>query len=359
MTGGGAFNGFDAFSPDPACSKQDDFGGDWADNWKTLEPIQAEQDVQHVDLPEKLRQLIKFCWKSATPMKSERGHLGRVQIGGGQRAVQHDARLNAVQGSFMPNSYAARTAPYVKQVQPLSPGKVTITSDVNRHLQGVPTDWKTHDQLTRVSAYTLRGDTRDPETVKGHRGFQPPITRTDKYYVDTVIYPEFNGYMQRRFGTEVSKDDFDRALVYTCCEDERRLLNNFFVWRGLVEREAYHAGRMLASETLKGYISTTRSVKVAKSFAKKNGWVYVLLVKGGFVIPDKGSHYWTEEFGEQEIAFPGAVPWEGVFGFRHLEQNSSKFTGPVYLRKGFKFRNPKAFTQVFELLSGKKQHSKK
>jgi hypothetical protein len=76
-----------------------------------------------------------------------------------------------------------------------------------------------------------------------------------------------------------------------------------------VENEAYHIGRMLANETLKGYISTTRSVTVATGFAVGGGgpgWVYVLQLCGGFLIDQVGklAEEWVKLWTEQEIAFP-------------------------------------------------------
>ena len=57
--------------------------------------------------------------------------------------------------------------------------------------------------------------------------------------------------------------------------------------------------------------------------------------------------------GEGEIAYPGALPWNEVFGFRRSVK--CLFTGPVYLRQGFAARNPTAYQQIYELLSGKPQ----
>jgi hypothetical protein len=42
--------------------------------------------------------------------------------------------------------------------------------------------------------------------------------------------------------------------------DERRLPVNYFAWRSMTNYEAFHLGRMLADETLKGYISRRTGV---------------------------------------------------------------------------------------------------
>jgi hypothetical protein len=112
--------------------------------------------------------------------------------------------------------------------------------------------------------------------------------------------------------------------VATANSDERRVLVNYFAWRSMTNYEAFHLGRMLADETLKGYISTTRAVTVARKFAKANGWVYLTRVRGGFLVPDKGTgtgvlKEWVKKFGEQEVALPGTLKWKDVFGFRQVD----------------------------------------
>jgi hypothetical protein len=219
----------------------------------------------------------------------------------------------------------------------------------------VPTDWKTHEELKRVNGYTFRGDTRDPLTIEKANGFQPPITRTDQQYVDNVIFPMFQSYMKRRFQMDVSKDQFERVYKEKVQPNEKMVLHNFFVWRSMVENEAYHLGKMLADETLKGYISTSRAVTVAKGFAgEKGGYVYLTLINGGFLVPDKEKHQWTKVFGEQEVALPASVPWSKIFAFRNVGSDGM-FTGPVYFRKGFQQRNANAYREAYELLSGKVQ----
>src|SRR5581483_6990324 len=96
---------------------------------------------------------------------------------------------------------------------------------------------------------------------------------------------------------------------------------------------------------------------VAKGFAADSGWVYVTLVQGGFLVPDKGKHVWTSVFGEQEIALPAPIPWSNVFGFRKVARlpGGVKFVGPVYLRRRLQAKNAKIHTECYELLSGKVQ----
>jgi len=85
------------------------------------------------------------------------------------------------------------------------------------------------------------------------------------------------------------------------------------------------------------------------------GWVYLVLIKGGFVVPDKGKHAWTGIFGEQEIAMPGAVSWAHVYGYRHVGKGKFNPASPIALRKGLKEDEPKVFKEAYDLLSGKSQ----
>ena len=84
------------------------------------------------------------------------------------------------------------------------------------------------------------------------------------------------------------------------------------------------------------------------------GWVYCLLERGGYLVPPKGKIEWTKLFGEQEVAFPGAISWENVVGCRKVN-DQAMFEGPVFLRPGFFKTDPKAAEQIYALLSGKKQ----
>ena len=137
-------------------------------------------------------------------------------------------------------------------------------------------------------------------------------------------------------------------------DEAKRVMMSFSIWRALADSEALHAGRMVASEALKGHISTTRAVSVAKHFAKAGGWVYMVLVQGGFLLPAKGKHVWTQIFGEQEIAMPVLIPWSNVFAFRQVQpQGMNKFAGPLYYRRGFDKQNPDVFKASYDLLSGK------
>lgn len=346
---------FDCWHPDPqfGLKEQDGFK-----EWKggNLPMIKAESGLPQVDLPAQLEHMIKYCWQKAAP--SAGASRGRVQIGGAARQAQ----LDSMHKSMNPADIfkAARTkiagSAYTKQVQPMMPfpgPEIAGTA----HLKGVAQDWKLMENMERVSAYTFRGDTRPLAAVKAAGGFQPPITRTDSWYVDNVVFPQFASYMKRRFNVDVPKFMFEAAYAQQGGgPDAQGVLRNFIVWQSMVQTETFHLGRMLASEALKGYTSTTRATGVAKGFAGNGGWVYLTLVQGGYLVPDKGKHEWTGIFGEQEIALPAAIPWSNIFAFRQVAKTGSrKFAGPIYIRRGFEARNRTAFQESYQLLSGRVQ----
>lgn len=321
------------FAAEEKPGMQDWQGGD-------LPFIPAEGNLQQPGLPRELQALINHPWRRATP----RGpRMGGVTMG---KPVLNWAKQQGM----------IQEQPYFKQVAPLHSPASPIQSATTA-LREKP-EWKKIGELQRVNAYTFRGDRRPPMEIGKAGGFQPPITRTDSQYVEGTIYKQFAHYMNQRFGVEVPKDEFLRAYAQTVTQpSDRDLIRSYLSWAGLVQGESYHLGIMLAQEDLKAYISTTRAVTVAKGFAASgaDGYVYVTRVVGGFLIPGRGAHAWTELYGEQEIAHLGPVAWSEVFAFRQVGRKSAKFTGPLSIRKGLLKSNPAAYQEIFALLSGKKQ----
>lgn len=349
---------FECWHPSPEFALKE---ADGFKEWKggALNIIKAEAGLPLVDLPAQLEHMVKYCWQKASG-PSAGVTRGRVQISGARQN-----RLDTMAKSMNPADIfkQARTKlqgqSYVPQVQPMKPFAGPPGMAGIDHLKGIATDWRLMEHMERVSAYTFRGDTRPLAAVKTAGGFHPPITRTDTWYVDNVIFPQFASYMKRRFQVDVSKGMFDQAYAQQGgTSDAHRVLQNFVVWQSLVQNETYHLGRMLADEALKGYTSTTRATGVAKGFAGIGGWVYLTLVQGGYLVPEKGRHAWTAIFGEQEVALPASIPWANVFGFRRVAKGADggkKFAGPIYFRKGFAARNADAFHESYQLFSGKVQ----
>jgi hypothetical protein len=246
-----------------------------------------------------------------------------------------------------------------------SKGKV---EPAEAHLKGVARDWQLAKDLQRISAYTFRGDDREPHLVMKQGGFNPPSTRTDDNYLRNTVYDLFVGYMARRLNAPpdfVSKDAFVMAVKGAIpSPEDRKWWTEYVIWRAMEDQEKFHPGRMVAYEALKGYISTSRSVNVAKGFALRregavSGWVYMVLVEGGIVIPGAG-HTWCKFEGEQEIAYPGSLKWEKIYGLRQVGYDSHgeiRFMSnqPLLLRKGFQQQDPEGFKGCYAVLSGKPQ----
>jgi len=320
---------FDTYPPSAKYAAVEQDGIMTSKKTKLLKMIKGPKSLPPVDLPAHFRHMVSHCWTSAKPAKDGPG--SGLRIGGHRGASREDYR------------------PMV------SPTKQPMAS---AYLDGIAKDWKIHEEFNRVNAFTFRGETshRKPADVRGADGFHPPVTRTDDWYIENKVAPEFSSYMKRRFGMDVDAATFLAAYKRVAVDDTAKtLLAHFLLWKGLLEGESLHLGRMLANELMKGYISTTREITVAKGFARPGGTVYLVLCRGGFEIPVKGDHQWTTIFGEQEIALPGKIPWDHVFGFRRMRPDVSKFEGPIYFRKGFEAKHKKAFETAKDLFSGKPQ----
>lgn len=335
------------------------FGGDF-DAWEPLTRYVKEEQLGNVAYngPELPAITTKTALPPVVPLQALFGDLlERVWV-----AAQKPTgpQRNFLAQTRRSNAPATRHYPLVAPTA--SPALGMLPADKVKHLHNLANDWQLHKNLDRVSGYFFRGDGRAPDQIKTAGGFFPPSTRNDDAYIKGVVYEQFSSYMKRRFGkdlkTTVTPDQFlaiVRRSVLT--DDARDTLHFYTAWRAIVEREEMHLGRMLAEEALKGYISTTRAVTVAKGFAckreSKSGWVYCLAVLGGFVVPQKGKTQWTSIFGEQEVAACRPIPWTGVAAARAVQ--NGKFVGDIYIRSGFDRIDPGPFEKIFKLLSGKKQ----
>jgi hypothetical protein len=286
-----------------------------------------------------LQALLDHAWQSSTPDKA--APRGAIPLASSRTATA--SAISASHRTYTPVP-VTRSAAFDAQKN-LAPHLKTAFAQ----------DWSLQKTIPRVRAFAFRGDTRAPRAIKQAHGFLPPISRTDAHYLKSAIYPQFSKWLKDKTGAEITWDHFESCINRKIpVGDVRKDFIHYGIWRALVEREQFQLGRMLAEEALKGFISTTRATTVAKGYAKENGWVYVVLVDGGYLVPDKGAHPWTSIFGEQEIAVPGAVPWDKVQGFRQVGE-SRKFTGPVYLRNDFDASESDAAAQCHRLLSGMKQ----
>lgn len=326
-------------------------------DWRSVstEAILTGDNLPIVDLPARLVELVESCWKAASVSRGK----ARSGLQVGANKPQPAANSWKPEDIIAAKKYQERTAPYTKAVNPTQPiveKKGGLFDDIPlapAAKQGIASDWQLMKPLERISAFTFRGDSRGPAEIAAANGFFPPVTRTDTAYVDSVIFPQFESYMLRRFQIKISKEEFLGA--FTAYKHKNRtdipVIQAYFLWRALVEHEALHIPRMVLFEALKGYISTSRAISVAWEFShKKNGWVYLTRVRGGYRIPTAAEAEWVGAYErEHEVAFPGQLPWEDIFAFR--KTGSPKFTGPLYVRNGLREKHPVAWDKVLRAFS--------
>ena len=298
-----------------------------------------------------VQSLVKSLWKRAEPEQdAERGPL---RIGAARQAAIEKKE------SFVQRMQRERKffTPYKQHVAP------TGADSFNEGEMAL--DWKEMDQIQRISAFTFRGDRDGPNTVINSRGgFKPPATRTDRSYLEGAIYEHFASYLNRRYGRELTKQDFLAAVDQTVGgRAAQETLVAYMLWRKLVEKEQFHLGRMTVDECLKAFISTSTSLPVSMYFATgqgtmgATGWMYVTLVGSGFSVPnyavgDGNNHKWAT--GEHEIAKMGPIAPADIVGFRHVADLHT-LDGPVYFRESFRKSESHPFARIFDILSGMKQ----
>lgn len=181
------------------------------------------------------------------------------------------------------------------------------------------------DEVPRIIAYAFRGDARTPEQMRDAGGFWPNATRQDQA---KQISQKLSG------GKGKTEEEWSK--------------------------DALNLKGHIGDPFLKGYVSTSKSIKVAKGFAQDCAgsspvsYVYVLFVEGGFNIPKKGVPW--EMFSEHEIAFPGGFDWDDVVAYRKIDVAAQKFTGDIFLRPGALKDEPAELKkEIMALLSGKPQ----
>ncbi|TCJ17188.1 hypothetical protein EZJ19_04345 [Parasulfuritortus cantonensis] len=315
----------------------------------TLGYINSKSKLPMLPLPPAMQKMLDHAWTAASPAAG--ASRSGVQMGGHRQGVAVKQPAPGYQKINTPAIIAKADQGFHNS---------QVASGATHLKSTFATDWALHKGFDRVRAFTFRGDKRDPLAIKNAGGFKPPITRTDDWYVENVVYKQFSRWLKDRAGMDITWPQFRDAIQKSIPDQTmKQAVWHYGTWRMMVDLEQFHLGRMLAEEAMKGFISTTRAVTVAKGYASNSstaGWVYVTRIDGGYVVPDQAKHQWTTIFGEQEIAMPGAVTWENVMGFRQVTKGAfPKFTGPIYLRDHFVSEEKDAAEKVYKLLSGKKQ----
>jgi hypothetical protein len=131
--------------------------------------------------------------------------------------------------------------------------------------------------------------------------------------------------------------------------------------------------RFLGGQFLGEFISTSKSVAIARMFANAtwsgntmipnstDGWVYACFVEGAIDIPPRGNYTGQDgttnyrvPYNEQELAVPGMLEWDDVVACRKVLQGG-KFTGPLYVNPALQDSDSTAAPRIYDLLSGKSQ----
>ena len=315
------------------------------DAWKIIEPRKSPAIG---DLPHLVKTLIESTWKRSIPLddptKLESYQKNPMTLSFANR----DSR-NVVMGA-RGNTVVPPRQTFAPEVRPTKSNIPTTMGNKDK----IASDWDLFNTIKRINAVTFRGDGRTPrEVIIRSQGFHPPNTRTDDYYLNEV-YKAFAWYMLQRYQRVVDINDFKTALDSTSRNlADKNLIVDYFMWRTLCDREANHLGRMVENECLKGYISTARSIDTAVQFAtdcaKREGWIYLVVVNGGFIVPWGEKQKWGS--GEAEIAQWGPIPDERVVGFMHT--NKYLPNSQIFIRRSFRQSEPKAFKAAFDVMSGK------
>lgn len=238
----------------------------------------------------------------------------------------------------------------------------------------------------RVIGYGFRGDTRSPGDIKGAGGFLPNYTRVDhnaqleaklakgleEYYAlrkDPKNYGVLKTWVEKdggewnlyrivrnpKFRKFIDADWIDGLYAARRSPKCPTLAEWFKLNSGALDLESF-----IVDQHFRGFVSTTKSICVAKAFATGltatpgPGWIYACFVEGAFDFGLQDEHKWLTHQ-EQELCMPGMLDWEDVVACRHVLANGT-FDGAVWMRKTFLHSDLQAATDVLELLSNK-QHS--
>lgn len=131
------------------------------------------------------------------------------------------------------------TQTYHPQVRPVRPDIQTALPNKD----AIASDWKVVNTMERTNAVAFR---RPPvEVVLKYKGFQPPVTRPDAWYLENAVFPAFADYLDRRYKRKIAQKDFLAAVRGGApSAADQKLLVEYTTWRQITVREAAHIGRM-------------------------------------------------------------------------------------------------------------------
>ncbi len=310
-------------------------------------------------IPLLILRMIRSTWEYTSPAwdnvkGSQAGHVAHgITIGKREHRYGIGSHRDATTGPKI-EGLGLFTAPVRPTVPVNAQGVQHGYVSTQPNDSAIATDWNLHETIPRTNAVTFRGDSRSPkDVISVAGGFYPPVTRKDRPYLEKNLFQGFADYMMRRYGRTIELERFLEAHDKTAVKrEDKHLFADFMTWKKITESEAGHLGRMVETELLKGYISTARRIDTSLGFATyggvQDGWLYLVVVHSGFIVPNDGEYWGTEE---SEIAQWGRIPAERIVGFVKVPKNQVP-SGPIYIRRSFRFNEVEAFRHMFKVMSG-------
>jgi Abnormal spindle-like microcephaly-assoc'd, ASPM-SPD-2-Hydin len=250
-----------------------------------------------------------------------------------------------------------------------------------------------HNAIKRVSCFGFRGETRSPDKIKESTdkksgGMLAGVTRSD----DSAFIDEYGEDKIFKSGNRAGErardaaDELDKLLEKLTTAPLEQPLTKQTIDPGYLDfiktLDIMHLGKYVMHQDFKGYVSTSRSTSIAKAFATFYSnddedvtvYCYAVRCRGGFFLESylppqvnaanlkeraeylQDQHLFYSAF-EQEVAAPGAIWWENIVGMRVIRctREGPFFLGPVFLKEDLMWEDNHAFSELFELLSGKSQ----
>jgi hypothetical protein len=329
------------------------------DKWPTVVPVHGPRVPHKGEVEYAIEKMIKISWEFAEPAAG----VLRGQAGG------HNYNPAVVGTRGMPQSLATVFVPPVGYQPQVRPTVRVLEVNMPDH-SAIAQDWDFHLNLERTNAVAFRADKRPPYDILVKKppppwspGFNPPITRQmskEPNYLKNTIYSAFRSYLKRRYDRDIGVDNltFVAALNKELVTPEtQELVYEYLVWLSITKKESAHMGRRVEYEGLKEWISTSRCLDASLAFALMGspptpGWMYIVIVWGGYVVPFRLTEDEVWGTHEAEIAQFGSIPAERIVGFCHFDDYAAPDTS-IFIRKSFRKDEPAACDAMFDALSGK------
>jgi hypothetical protein len=191
-------------------------------------------------------------------------------------------------------------------------------------------DWNPN-LIKRTSGVVFGGYKMSPTTLKENCGIWSNLLKPNS---DNPKKREFQTLLENNKGLSQSSFNLSDFLIYT-------------------------------SEGI--FVSTTRSIHVARKFAlntgslgnqASEGYVYVILAHQGIDTFDSQNLNNNINYREQEISLTGVIAWSDIIGYRKILRSPSpgappEFTGPVFLRENLEQKEPAITREILRQLSVK------